>query len=139
MKIDLPKEWLKAAFDDLKVISNIIDKPDLSHMIAFHSHQAIEKTFKAIIEYKQLRIPKQHDLLKLKELIQDEFFIENDDLLDTLNQLYIDARYPGDMGLLPYGKPSLKEAHKFYQFGLTTYHEACKILQLEESKNAKKF
>ena len=34
-------------------------------------------------------------------------------LLRKLDQLYIDARYPGDLGLLPNGKPDITEARLF--------------------------
>ena len=60
MKINISKEWLKASLDDLKVILKIIDMEDLSHMIAFHSQQSIEKSFKALIEYQNKKVPKQH-------------------------------------------------------------------------------
>ena len=50
MKINMPKEWLKASSDDLQIISRIIDIADLSHMIAFHSQQSIEKSFESLAE-----------------------------------------------------------------------------------------
>lgn len=37
-------------------------------------------------------------------------------ILKKLDELYIDARYPGDLGLLPNGKPSLEDASEFYEF-----------------------
>jgi len=48
-------------------------------------------------------------------------------LLRKLDQLYIDARYPGDLGLLPNGKPDIAEAHLFQQiaeeiFSQVTHH-----------------
>jgi hypothetical protein len=30
--------------------------------------------------------------------------------------IYIDARYPGDLGLLPHGKPTIPEIESFIQF-----------------------
>jgi HEPN domain-containing protein len=116
----------------LKIISRIIDLEDLSHMIAFHSQQSIEKSFKALIEYKNLKVPKQHDLLKLKELIIQDININDDDLLDTLNELYIDSRYPGDMGLLPYGKPTLEDAKEFYNFAKMIFDKVCEILEIDK-------
>lgn len=134
MKIDISKEWIKASLDDLKIISRIIDMEELSHMIAFHSQQSIEKSFKALIESQNKRVPKQHDLLKLQELIKDKLDINNDDLLDTLNELYIDSRYPGELGLLPYGKPTINDANKFYSFAKNIFSKACKILNIDENK-----
>ena len=37
-------------------------------------------------------------------------------LLQPLDSLYIDARYPGNLGLLPEGKPSIEDAKSFYKF-----------------------
>jgi len=134
MKIDIPKEWLRAAMDDLKIISKIIDMVDLSHMIAFHSQQSIEKSFKALIEHKGLKVPKQHDLLKLQDMIRIELDFGNDSLLDTLNELYIDSRYPGDMGLLPYGKPTLEDAKEFYEFAKSVFDRVCGILDIDKDE-----
>ncbi len=36
------------------------------------------------------------------------------DMLDRLEAVYIEARYPGEMGLLPGGKPSMEEAASFW-------------------------
>ena len=45
-------------------------------------------------------------------------------LLTLLDQLYIDARYPGELGLLPNGKPSAIEAKEFYALALQLYEAA---------------
>ena len=37
------ENWLQAASDDLSVINEIIQNENLSHMVACHSQQAIEK------------------------------------------------------------------------------------------------
>ena len=46
----ITKEWLQFAEDDLNVVRNIIQIPHLTNMVAFHSHQAVEKRLKALIE-----------------------------------------------------------------------------------------
>jgi HEPN domain-containing protein len=35
------------------------------------------------------------------------------DMLRSVNEVYIDSRYSGDMGLLPNGKPSIEDANEF--------------------------
>lgn len=42
--------WLSAANDDLVLIQEIIRNETLTHMVAFHAQQAIEKSFKALLE-----------------------------------------------------------------------------------------
>jgi HEPN domain-containing protein len=53
MKYNLALEWLKAAYSDLVVLNKIVDDDFVTHMTAFHSQQSIEKTLKAILEYKK--------------------------------------------------------------------------------------
>lgn len=40
----ISEEWLKAAKDDLRVADKIIADEVLTHMVAFHSQQCIEKS-----------------------------------------------------------------------------------------------
>ena len=54
------ENWLKSAKDDLILIEEIINNDLLTHMVAFHSQQAIEKSFKAILEEKEAKVPKIH-------------------------------------------------------------------------------
>jgi hypothetical protein len=48
----LTEEWLKAAEDDLRVIERIGQDEHLTHMVAFHAQQAVEKS---LLEAKTLR------------------------------------------------------------------------------------
>ena len=113
----LTEEWLKAAGDDLDVIERILDDAHLSHVVAFHAQQCIEKGFKAVLEEHEIEVPRIHSLVTL--LGKVEGYVGKDidiNLLQTLDSLYIDARYPGDLGLLPDGKPSREDAKSFYKF-----------------------
>ena len=60
------ESWLQAATSDLRVIKEIIEKEDLTNMVAFYSEQAIEKCFKAVLEEYQHTIPKTHNLIILR-------------------------------------------------------------------------
>ncbi len=116
------ESWLDFAYSDLLVINEIIDNPYLTHMVAFHSQQAIEKSFKAILEEKESSVPKIHDLITLHKLIKKHMEIDVDfSVLQLINQAYIDSRYPADVGLLPDGTPSSEEAKKMYACALNIY------------------
>lgn len=118
----LTNEWFKAACDDLKVIEKIIDEDYLSHIVAFHAQQCIEKTFKAVLEEFEIEIPKIHKLQILYSLSSQHLnFLADDKKLKILDELYIDSRYPGDLGLLPKGKPTIEEAKGFYEFAKYIY------------------
>lgn len=122
----LTREWLNAAGDDLLTIENLLYNPILTNVVAFHSQQAVEKTLKAIMEEYGISFIKTHNLQSLLIKIETVIpFTVNELIISELDRLYIDARYPGDLGLMPGGKPTLKEAELYYQ-------EALEIKELAE-------
>jgi hypothetical protein len=46
----LTEAWLRAAQDDLDVIDRILLDDHLTHIVAFHAQQSLEKAFKALFE-----------------------------------------------------------------------------------------
>jgi len=126
--------WLKFAQSDLETIKEIIHNEDLTHVTAFHSQQCIEKSFKAIIEEYQLSEHiRTHNLLTLYKLTSQVVnFKVNEDLLELVNKLYIDSRYPGEIGLLSYGKPKITDAKKFYKLAREIYDNVYKKLTSTE-------
>ena len=124
-------DWLKAANDDLDNIDYIIKVEHLTNIVAFHSGQAIEKSFKALIEYQKIEFIKTHNLEKLYKKLENIIEVDYEQL-EFINELYIDSRYPGDMGLLPNGKPTIDDAIQFYEFAKTVFAKVCKILDIEK-------
>jgi HEPN domain-containing protein len=121
-------DWFSSAESDLLLIQEIISRENLTHLSAFHAQQAIEKSFKAIIEEFELGFIKSHSLEMLHNKVKEHIFTYiNMDQLILLDQLYIDARYPGELGLLPDGKPSTKEANEFYILSKQIF-EAAKLI-----------
>lgn len=111
------KDWLSSAESDLLLIKEIILNENLTHLSAFHAQQSIEKSFKAIIEEFDLGFIKTHSLETLYNIVKERIPLKRDtDILIILDQLYIDARYPGEFGLLPNGKPSVSEGNEFFSF-----------------------
>ncbi len=118
------KDWLNSAENDITLNINILHIETLTHLAAFHAQQAIEKSFKSVIEEFELGFIKTHSLERLYGIVKNYLKAEfNYDLLILLDQLYIDARYPGEMGLLPNGKPSLSEATDFHLLSQTIWQE----------------
>ena len=135
--MNMVHEWLKAAYLDIDSMSYIVKVEHLSSITAFHSQQSIEKTLKAIVQHKYSNVKNQHDLLKLYNSVSDVFTIDNLDILDTLNRLYTDSRYPGSFGLLPNGKPTLEDAKEFYEFALDIFDRVCKLLEIDPEETKK--
>ncbi|ADN10051.1 HEPN domain-containing protein [Sulfurimonas autotrophica] len=134
MSSALALEWLKASYGDILVLEKIKDEELITHMTSFHAQQSIEKSLKALLEYNTQKIPKKHDVLMLKDRVEKYLQIENEDILEDSNTLYIDSRYPGDMGLLPNGKPTIKEAQEFSDFANKIFNEVCILLDVDISK-----
>ena len=120
------EDWLVSAESDLLLIRTIKAHEDLTHLSAFHAQQSIETSFKAIIEEYDLGFIKTHSLETLFNKVRDNISQDIDtDMLTLLDQLYIDARYPGELGLLPNGKPTVVEANEFYSLA-AQLHEAAR-------------
>jgi len=118
----ISEEWLKAAKDDLRVAEKIIADEALTHMVAFHSQQCIEKSLKAVMEEYGIDLVKIHNLERLLAIVKNHVKIDVDIvLIEKMDKLYIDARYPADFGLLPDGKPTIGDAEEFYDAASSVY------------------
>jgi len=134
MATKLAREWLRASLSDLMSIEAILSNDFLTNIVAFHAQQSIEKSLKAIIENKKQKIPRVHSLRKLIELVDkrnDEYDLE---LIKLLDSLYIESRYPTDLGLLPYGKPSVEDAKEFYDFAQKIFEDVCRDLDINKNE-----
>lgn len=134
MSLVMAKEWLKASSYDLLTVEKIADTDYLTHIVAFHSEQSIEKSLKALMVSKNSDIPKIHSLNRLFKLTEDMIKNSNTQIVNKLDKLYIDSRYPSEFGLLPYGKPTLEDAKEFYGFALDIFDTVCNILEIEKSE-----
>ena len=97
-------------------------------MVAFHSQQCIEKALKAVMEECNMELVRIHNLQRLIEIVKNHVMIDVDIvLIEMMDKLYIDSRYPADFGLLPDGKPDIEDAEAFYDaakgiFGIVKNH-----------------
>jgi len=109
--------WVEFAETDLLAVSEILGRPELTNIVAFHCQQAIEKYFKALILEVGKPLSKIHNLLTLYgtvKKITDLGLDEN--LLATINEVYLDSRYPGEVGLVDGVKPTVELSDSFFSF-----------------------
>ena len=110
----ISRDWLLSPEMDLRSIERMLDEEFLAPVACFHAQQCVEKSLKAILEEKGVRPPKTHDVLRLYGLVSETVGLELDlGTLQVLNDLYVDAGYPGELGLLPDGRPSQKMPGSF--------------------------
>jgi len=100
-------------------------------MDAFHSQQAVEKSLKSLLEFNKCDIPKIHSLNRLFKLCENDFMERDLEIINTLDSLYIESRYPGDLGLLPYGKPTVADAAKLFKFAKTVFQIVHSLIKVK--------
>lgn len=85
-------------------------------MVAFHAQQCIEKSYKAIILKFTGEIPRVHSLISLKGTVRNFLKLDVDiETIKMLNEIYIDSRYPSEIGMEGVNIPSIQTAQLFYQ------------------------
>jgi len=95
----ITREWLNAANDDLIAMTVMSGREEITNMVAFHAQQAIEKSFKAVVEEFNLGNIRTHQLESLSAKISPILSGFNEIILAELDTVYIEALYPGDLGL----------------------------------------
>ena len=128
------KQWLEFAQTDLRSCENNLNDEFVTNVVAFHAQQAVEKGFKALIEEKGIRMSRIHSLIRLYELIES-FLLSSvsETELEMLDSIYTSSRYPGDIGLLSTGKPSMAESKELYEIALKVYYII--VQSIEAKKN----
>jgi HEPN domain-containing protein len=117
-------EWLKSAEMDLENVAEIIHLEHLTPVAAFHAQQCVEKCFKAVLEEHSKKVPKDHSTLRLYGLARELILLDVDvGVLTDLDDLYIESRYPGELGLLPAGKPTLADVQEFFGVAKNVYDQ----------------
>ncbi|OFX28704.1 MAG: hypothetical protein COS14_06935 [Bacteroidetes bacterium CG02_land_8_20_14_3_00_31_25] len=116
------QQWLELAQADLRSCENNLHDNFVTNIVAFHSQQAVEKAFKALLEERGIAIPKVHNLIRLHSL-SEPFLAELIDLseLDVLDDVYTSSRYPGETGMMATGKPTLAESKELYEIAQKIY------------------
>lgn len=123
-------EWILFARVDLDSALKLMEEPHLSQNSVFHCQQTIEKAFKAVIEDNNNRVPRTHDLRRLLGIIETYGIVIEieEDILDAINAVYTETRYPSDLGLIPDGIPGMKTVTQFYALAKSIYHQVYQLL-----------
>jgi len=109
------QQCLDFAKTDLRSCENNLSDSYVTNVVAFHSQQAVEKAFKALLEEKEIPVQRVQNLIRLHSYTE-HFLIEAIDPLelDALDSVYTSSRYPGDLGLTATGKPTPSESKELY-------------------------
>ena len=112
------EDWILLADNDLYATEIIMkDEYPLTNIVVFHCQQTIEKYLKAYLIEKGITLVKTHDLIRLNDMIKEinDLGIDENRLI-SINEVYIESRYPGELGLLPDGMPTDEQAKEFIEY-----------------------
>jgi len=123
--------WLDLAHRDLEAAKLLVDNEYVSNAVLFHAQQCIEKCLKALLEESGVEVPHIHSIVRLHSVLAEKTGLslslsEND--LDLVDAVYIDTRYPTDLGLLPAGLPTKENAQEILAISIRVYEETLKKL-----------
>jgi len=114
----LTEDWILMADKDLYAAEIIIkDDYPLTNIVVFFCQQTIEKYLKAFLIEKDIPLVKTHDLVQLNGMIRKIKDLGIDrEKLDIINEVYVESRYPGELGLMPDGMPTNEQAEEFIAY-----------------------
>ncbi|MBA7542517.1 hypothetical protein ES705_34840 [subsurface metagenome] len=103
-------EWIDFARRNLDTAKLLFQENHYTDIIAIEIHQTIEKSFKAVLAYNGIKLPRTHNLTELYKYCGEYFDftdLDIDDLIE-INDYYEDERYPGPK----YSMPTKEEISK---------------------------
>lgn len=119
-------EWIDKANKDLSIAQEDIKKTERSEYVAFNYQQAVEKFLKAYIIANNLEFRKTHDLVAILKICaqKDKTFSQFKALVEDLNPLYIESRYPEFVGLITHerAKKALATTEEIARFVKSKLH-----------------
>ena len=92
---DDPRQWLKRAHSDLSLAKSQVSGVLLEDL-CFHTQQAAEKAFKALLIHKSIKFRYVHDLAELISVLEAAIQDIPDEIRDAarLTDYAVEARYP---------------------------------------------
>jgi len=113
-----PNAWVFFADNNINVAENIIEDAELAGEVAFNSQQAVEKYIKAFLTKNNIPFKKTHDLIELYLKVKAIKDWDIDEIiLESLNDLYIETRYPSNIGFFPdHSLPTIEDAMAYLDF-----------------------
>lgn len=112
MSVFVEQKWATFAEEDARLVIFLRNESSQFYSaICFHAQQFVEKILKGVLEGAGDIPPRTHDINALaKRLAKSNVVVPlTEDEILLLSSVYIDTRYPPDVGLLPNGAPTKKD------------------------------
>lgn len=107
-------EWLSFAKRNLETAFLLYEADHYEDIIGVELQQTLEKCLKSIFAHQNRKIPREHDLVKIYFLVENDVSINNEEimLLRIATNYYKEERYPNPHYALP-PREEIKEVLDF--------------------------
>jgi HEPN domain-containing protein len=126
-------EWLTFAKKNLNTAILLSDVNHYTDIIGVEIQQSLEKLLQAVAANENIKIPKEHDLVKIYLIIESSFIeLEEDEvvLLKIATNYYKEDRYPNPN----YSLPTREEIQEVLEFTKNLFEEICNSLNIKLSE-----
>ncbi len=126
------KEWLTFSIKNLNTAILLFNVNHYEDIIGIELQQALEKMLKAIFANNNIKIPKEHDLVKIYFMIENYISIEENEIiyLRLASNYYIEDKYPNPN----YSLPSREEIKEVLDFTEKLFDKVCNILEIDKKE-----
>ncbi len=123
------KEWLVIAYHDLKSAQILYDAQHYTDSIGNDLQQAMEKSLKACIAYKNSKIPRSHDLFELYKMVEILQITDQEiEYLYLATEYFKEDHYPYPN----YALPLREEIKEVMEFAYKIFDTVCEKLQIDK-------
>ncbi|MDK9693918.1 MAG: HEPN domain-containing protein [Sulfurimonas sp.] len=126
------QEWLMFAIKNLSTAKLLYNANHYEDIIGIELQQALEKMLKAIFANENIKIQKDHDLLKIYYTIEKYLKIEENEvvLLKIATDYYKEDRYPNPN----YSLPPREEIEEILDFTQRLFERVCNVLEINKNE-----
>ena len=130
--ITYAKEWIEFSLKNLNTAKLLYEVNHYEDIIGIELQQCLEKLLKSILANHNIKIPKDHDLVKLYFLIEDYLMIDQNEiiLLKIATNYYKEDRYPNPN----YSLPPRTEIVEVLDFTQELFDKICDILKINKKE-----
>ena len=124
-------EWVEFARKNLETAQVLLEVDHYADIIGIELQQSIEKLFKAFLAYSNVKIPKEHDLVKLYYLIEKDITPLSESeivLLRIATDYYKEDRYPNPH----YTLPTREEVEEIFRFTYSLFEKMLHKMHIDE-------
>jgi HEPN domain-containing protein len=126
------QEWLTFSKKNLDTAILLFNANHYEDIIGIELQQCLEKSLKSVMAFENIRIPKEHDLVKLYYMVESFLNLANNEiiLLRIATDYYKEDRYPNPY----YSLPPKEEIKQILNFTNTLFDDICQKLNIDKNE-----